>query len=108
VHKLTAPPLPTWLASELPFERYLLTLSGHRVHVMETGDPSGPAVLLLHGNPTWGYLWRKVAQALAGAPLRLIMSAWACRTSRARPAFTRFRTTHAWWRACSTRSRCAK
>jgi pimeloyl-ACP methyl ester carboxylesterase len=73
VHKLTAPPLPTWLASELPFERYLLTLSGHRVHVMETGDPSGPAVLLLHGNPTWGYLWRKVAQALAGAPLRLIM-----------------------------------
>lgn len=73
MHKLTAPPLPAWLASELPFERYLVELAGHRVHVMETGDPSGKPVLLLHGNPTWGYLWRKVAKALAGAPLRLIM-----------------------------------
>jgi haloalkane dehalogenase len=30
-------------------------------------------VLLLHGNPTWGFLWRKVALALHGQPLRVVM-----------------------------------
>jgi haloalkane dehalogenase len=38
---------------------------------MEQG--AGRPVLLVHGNPTWGYLWRKVARALDGAPLRLVM-----------------------------------
>lgn len=44
---------------------------GLRLHVMESG--AGPAVVLLHGNPTWGFLWRKVARALAGERLRLVM-----------------------------------
>ena len=43
------------------------------MHVMEAGDPAGRPVLMLHGNPTWGFLWRKVARALAREPLRLIM-----------------------------------
>jgi len=30
-------------------------------------------VLLVHGNPTWGFLWRKVAGALAGSGLRVVM-----------------------------------
>lgn len=41
------------------------------MHVMEAGE--GQPVLLLHGNPTWGFLYRKVVSALADAPLRLIM-----------------------------------
>lgn len=41
------------------------------MHVMESG--SGRPVLLLHGNPTWGFLYRKVVAELAGAPLRLVM-----------------------------------
>jgi haloalkane dehalogenase len=40
---------------------------------MEAGDPRGRAVVMLHGNPTWGFLWRRVAQELAGQPLRLVM-----------------------------------
>jgi cis-3-alkyl-4-acyloxetan-2-one decarboxylase len=73
--KLTAPALPAWLAAQLPFERYAIAADGHRVHVMEAGDPRGRPVLMLHGNPTWGYLWRKVAGELvrSGAPLRLVM-----------------------------------
>jgi pimeloyl-ACP methyl ester carboxylesterase len=38
---------------------------------METG--SGPTVVLLHGNPTWGFLWRNVAKALAGERVRVVM-----------------------------------
>ena len=71
--KLTAPALPAWLAALLPFERYAVEVDGHRVHVMEAGDPRGRPVLMLHGNPTWGFLWRQVAAALADAPLRLVM-----------------------------------
>ena len=37
---------------------------------MSAGD--GPAVLLLHGNPTWGYLWRRVVARLADHGLRLV------------------------------------
>lgn len=44
---------------------------GLRVHVMEQGE--GRAVLMFHGNPTWGYLYRKVAAELSGEPYRLIM-----------------------------------
>ncbi len=69
--RLPAPPLPDFIARALPFERFLVDAAGTRLHVMEAG--SGPAVILLHGNPTWGFLWRNVAARLAGAPLRLVM-----------------------------------
>ena len=66
------PPIPRWLARELPFVRHLVDVGTPgapvRMHVMTRGLPiraGGPApVLMLHGNPTWGYLWRKVAAAL--------------------------------------------
>lgn len=60
--RLPAPPLPTWLDGALPFDRYRVDLGAWRMHVMESG--SGPTVLMLHGNPTWGYLWRRVAAEL--------------------------------------------
>jgi pimeloyl-ACP methyl ester carboxylesterase len=69
--QLAAPPLPEFLARQLPFSRYAIEVDGLLLHVMETGR--GPAVVLLHGNPTWGYLWRKVALALAGERLRVVM-----------------------------------
>jgi pimeloyl-ACP methyl ester carboxylesterase len=82
--KLPAPEMPGWLARELPFERYRLELGSnapsgqrlgrtHQTHVMEAGDPAGKPVLMLHGNPTWGFLWRKVAGLLADSGLRLVM-----------------------------------
>jgi cis-3-alkyl-4-acyloxetan-2-one decarboxylase len=67
-----APALPAWLDRQLPFRRSLVDVGGGlRMHVMEQG--SGRPVVMLHGNPTWGYLWRKVAVALAGEPLRIIL-----------------------------------
>lgn len=70
--ELRAPDLPDWLQSQLPLRRYLAEVGdGLRMHVMEQGE--GRPVLLFHGNPTWGYLYRKVAAELADEPLRLIM-----------------------------------
>ena len=69
---MEAPALPDWLARQLPFRRSLVDVGdGLRMHVMEQGE--GRPVVMLHGNPTWGYLWRKVAAALAGEPLRIIL-----------------------------------
>ncbi|MCA9634338.1 MAG: alpha/beta fold hydrolase [Myxococcales bacterium] len=71
MNELPPPTLPTWLEPQVPFKRYRVQVGGYRMHVMEQGR--GRPVLLLHGNPTWGYLYRKVASELAGEPLRLIM-----------------------------------
>jgi haloalkane dehalogenase len=72
MHAIQAPVLPDWLARQLPFRRSLVDVGdGLRMHVMEQG--AGRPVVMLHGNPTWGYLWRKVALALAGEPLRIIL-----------------------------------
>jgi haloalkane dehalogenase len=71
--RLPAPELPAWLLDQLPFERYCLQIEGHRIHVMEAGDPAGRPILAVHGNPTWGYLYRKVATELEGSGLRILM-----------------------------------
>jgi haloalkane dehalogenase len=68
---LAAPPLPDWLERQLPFRRSLVDVGGVQMHVMEQG--AGLPVVMLHGNPSWGYLWRKVARALDGEPLRLVI-----------------------------------
>jgi pimeloyl-ACP methyl ester carboxylesterase len=71
VERLEAPPLPAFIERALPFARRLVPAGGLRFHVMEAG--AGPAVIFVHGNPTWGYLWRGVAARLAGAPLRVVL-----------------------------------
>lgn len=64
------PPLPDWLAEQLPFNRRVCADAGHRIHFIDEGE--GPAVLLLHGNPTWCYLWRKVIDLLLEDEVRII------------------------------------
>lgn len=64
---LPPPPLPDFIARQLPFRRGLYTLtSGERLHVVDHGDPGARPVLMLHGNPTWSFLWRKVIALLPG------------------------------------------
>ena len=56
---------PPWLAHGLyPFESRWLDLAGCRVHYVDEGD--GPPLLLLHGNPTWSFLYREIIHALRG------------------------------------------
>src|SRR3954471_16199006 len=46
---------------------------GLRLAHVDEGD--GPPVVLWHGEPTWGYLWRKVAPPLLEAGHRVITPA---------------------------------
>jgi haloalkane dehalogenase len=65
-----APPLPVWLEAQLPFRRRLFRGGEHALHFIDAGQ--GSAVLLLHGNPTWSFLWRKVIPPLVQAGCRVI------------------------------------
>src|SRR2546423_8325523 len=55
----------------------MVPTSGESMHVAEWGPKDGRVVLLVHGNPTWGFLWRKVVAAIRARPggeeLRLIV-----------------------------------
>jgi haloalkane dehalogenase len=54
---------PDWVDDDLfPFESHFVEIDGHRVHYVDEG--AGPTLLLLHGNPTWSFLWREVISAL--------------------------------------------
>lgn len=40
---------------------------------VETGPADGPAVVLVHGEPTWGYLYRRMIPTLVDAGLHVIV-----------------------------------
>ena len=61
--------------AQYPFESRFHDLGGLRFHYLDegVGQAGCEPVVMLHGNPTWGFLYRKVASALLGSPLRIIM-----------------------------------
>jgi haloalkane dehalogenase len=67
---------PDDLFSDLPgfpFAPHFVPLSdGLRMHHVDEGPRDGKAVLLLHGQPTWSYLYRKVIPVLVGHGYRVI------------------------------------
>lgn len=73
MHELPPPPMPSWLEAMMPpFRRFMLEVgSGVRMHVMEAGQ--GLPVVMVHGNPSWGFLYRKVAAALADEGFRVLI-----------------------------------
>lgn len=54
---------PDWVSSELyPFADRWLSVDGSQVHYVDEG--SGPPLLLMHGNPTWSFLYRNIILGL--------------------------------------------
>lgn len=43
-----------------------------RIHYLDEGDKAGAPVLLMHGEPTWSYLYRNIIPALAARGRRVI------------------------------------
>lgn len=60
--------LPDW-----PFAPHYQELSGGlRVHYADTGPPDGQPVLMMHGEPTWAYLYRKMIGPVAAMGYRVL------------------------------------
>lgn len=74
------PALPDFIARRFFYPRRVWRLragadAGRRLVTVDLGDPSARPVLMLHGNPTWSFLWRRVIEALGrgeGEPQRLL------------------------------------
>ncbi len=56
-----------------PFAPHYVELSdGPRMHYVDEGPRDGRPILMLHGEPTWSYLYRKMIPAFAGAGYRAL------------------------------------
>lgn len=58
---------------DFPYQPHYIELKdGLRVHYLDEGPRDGPVALLLHGEPTWCYLWRHMITPLVDAGLRVV------------------------------------
>ena len=55
------------------FDAHYVKVDGLRMHYVDEGPPDAPPVLLLHGEPTWSYLYRFMIPPLADAGLRVVV-----------------------------------
>ena len=55
-----------------PFPPRYATTAGLRMHYVDEGPRDGPLALLLHGEPTWSYLYRTVIPVLTDAGCRVV------------------------------------
>jgi haloalkane dehalogenase len=53
---------PQWLDEKVyPFQSRFVEIEGNRIH----DEGHGPTLLLLHGNPTWSFLYRHIIPRLS-------------------------------------------
>lgn len=57
---------------EFDYEPRYLELGELRIHYVDEGPPDAPVVLMLHGEPTWSFLYRKMIPRFLRAGYRII------------------------------------
>lgn len=86
-------PLVSAFADEYPFQSNYVDLDGHRYHYLDERphdrDPAG-TLLMVHGNPTWSFAWRKLVADLSSDYRVLAVDHMGCGLSD-KPADYRYR-----------------
>lgn len=67
---------PGWLKKLFPWEQKALRVNGRTMAYVDEGDSAARPVLLLSGNPTWGFLYRDFIRPLTDAGFRAIAPDW--------------------------------
>ncbi len=57
---------------DFPFPPNYIEVSGLRMHYVDEGNKEAKPVLMLHGEPTWSYLYRKIIPPVVKAGFRAI------------------------------------
>ncbi len=63
---------------DYPFQPHYLTVKDRatdvdlRIHYIDEGDPAAQTVLMLHGEPSWSFLYRKMVAPFAQAGYRVV------------------------------------
>jgi pimeloyl-ACP methyl ester carboxylesterase len=68
---MTVVDLPEIARRQWPFQARFARVNGWRMHYVDEG--AGDPVVLLHGNPTWGFLYREFVAPLTEAGYRVII-----------------------------------
>ena len=58
---------------DYPFAAHYVEVSGYRVHYLDEGPREGQPIWLLHGQPSWSYLYRHMIPPLAAAGYRVVV-----------------------------------
>ncbi len=72
MHVLTTPPSRFGNLPDFGYEPHYADVGGLNMAYVEAGPADGQPVLLLHGEPTWSFLYRKIIGVLAAAGKRAI------------------------------------
>jgi len=51
--------------SLFPFPSHFLDLEGTKMHYLDEGPRNAPALVMVHGNPTWSFYWHTLIPALS-------------------------------------------
>src|SRR5215471_5456337 len=63
---------PDWLKPLYPWPQKRLAVNGRQMAFLDEGARDGSPILLLHGNPTWSFLYRDFIEPLIGEGYRVI------------------------------------
>jgi pimeloyl-ACP methyl ester carboxylesterase len=63
--------LPAEIGAQWPYRRRYANVNGWRMHYIDEGE--GDPVVLLHGNPTWGFLYRHMIALLVASGRRVVV-----------------------------------
>jgi haloalkane dehalogenase len=63
--------LPDHVRTQWPYRPRFARVNGWRMHYVDEG--AGDPILLLHGNPTWGFLWRTTIPPLLATKHRVVV-----------------------------------
>lgn len=67
---------PDWLNNLFPWEQKAVVVNGRTMAYLDEGHPAHRPILLLSGNPTWGFLYRDFVKPLTEAGFRAIAPDW--------------------------------
>src|ERR1700691_3858769 len=66
------PEKPAWLTEMFPWPQSFVQVNGRRMAYLDGGPKDARPVLLLHGNPTWSFLYRDFIEPLKKAGYRVV------------------------------------
>lgn len=58
--------------TDYPFEPHYVEVEGIRIHYVDEGPSDGNPILLMHGEPSWSYLYRHIIPILAKEGYRVV------------------------------------
>jgi pimeloyl-ACP methyl ester carboxylesterase len=64
---------PVWLTELFPWPQHEIRVNGRTMAYVDEGPRDARPVLLLHGNPTWGVLYREFVAPLVDAGYRVVV-----------------------------------